>query len=87
VIYGFLLLHSGLAESEYLLAIFMIVAGVLHFVNEDFYLRIMPPYLPAHRELVYLSGVFEIVLGAMLLVSHFTRIAAWGIILLLIAVF
>ena len=29
----------------------MIVAGVLHFVNEDFYLKIMPPYLPVHREL------------------------------------
>jgi uncharacterized membrane protein len=70
-----------------LLAIFMIVAGVLHFVKEDFYLKIMPPYLPAHRELVYLSGMFEIALGMLLLVPRFTRLAAWGIILLLIAVF
>jgi uncharacterized membrane protein len=73
--------------SRYVLAVFMIVAGMLHFVNEDFYLKIMPPYLPAHRELVYLSGLFEIGLGALLLAPRFKRFAAWGIILLLIAVF
>ena len=73
--------------SRCVLAVFMIVGGVMHFVNEEFYLRIMPPYLPAHRELVYLSGVFEIALGVFLLVPRFTRLAAWGIILLLIAVF
>jgi len=73
--------------SRYVLAVFMIVAGVLHFVSEDFYIKIMPPYLPAHRELVYLSGVCEMALGALLLVPRFTRLAAWGIILLLIAVF
>jgi uncharacterized membrane protein len=69
------------------LAVFMIIAGVMHFLNEAFYLKLMPPYLPAHRELVYISGLFEIVLGALLLVPRFTRLAAWGIILLLIAVF
>jgi len=73
--------------SRYVLAIFMIVAGVLHFVNEPFYLKIMPPYLPAHRALVFLSGVCEVGLGALLLVPRFSRLAAWGIILLLIAVF
>ena len=65
----------------------MIGAGTMHFVNPDFYLKIMPPYLPLHRELVYLSGVCEIVLGLLLLVPRFSRLAAWGIIVLLIAVF
>jgi len=64
----------------------MVVAGVMHFVNPGFYLKIMPPYLPLHRELVYLSGVCEIVLGVLLLVPRFSRPAAWGIIALLIAV-
>ena len=80
-------MHHVKTVSRYVLAVFMIVAGVLHFVNKDFYLKIMPPYLPAHRELVYLSGVCEIALGALLLVPRFTRLAAWGIILLLIAVY
>ena len=59
----------------------------MHFVRPDFYLRIMPPYLPFHLELVYLSGVFEAALGLLLLVPRFSRLAAWGIIALLIAVF
>lgn len=73
--------------SKWLLAMVMVTAGTMHFINTDFYLRIMPPYLPLHRELVYLSGFFEVALGLLLLVPSFSRLAAWGIIALLIAVF
>jgi uncharacterized membrane protein len=73
--------------SKYLLAIFMIGAGTMHFVRTDFYVKIMPPYLPLHRELVYLSGVIEIALAVSLLIPRLSRLAAWGIIALLIAVF
>jgi uncharacterized membrane protein len=73
--------------SKYLLAIFMVGAGTMHFVRTDFYVKIMPPYLPLHRELVYLSGVFEIVLGMSLLIPRLSRLAAWGIFAFLIAVF
>ena len=38
-------------------SLFFVVAGVNHFLNPNFYVQIMPPYLPAHLELVYLSGV------------------------------
>ena len=75
------------AVSKYLLAIFMIGAGTMHFVRTDFYVKIMPPYLPLHRELVYLSGVIEIALGVSLLIPWISRLAAWGIVALLIAVF
>lgn len=47
----------------------------------------MPPYLPFHLELVYLSGLIEIVLGALLMVKKYQKFAAWGIIALLIAVY
>ena len=47
----------------------------------------MPPYVPWHRLLVYLSGFFEIALGILLLIPKFTHFAAWGLIALLIAVF
>jgi hypothetical protein len=46
-----------------LLALLMLFAGVMHFVSPGFFLKIMPPYLPLHLELVYLSGVFEVGLG------------------------
>ncbi len=71
----------------YLMGLLYIVAGVNHFISPRFYLKIMPPYLPQHELLVTLSGIAELALGILLLVPA-TRIwAAWGIILLLIAVF
>ncbi len=72
---------------KYLLCVFFVLAGINHFINPNFYLKIMPPYLPWHLFLVYLSGFFEIVLGGMILVPALTRVAAWGLIALLIAVF
>ena len=47
----------------WLMGVLFVLAGVNHFFNTDFYVRIMPPYLPWPRELVYLSGVFEAALG------------------------
>lgn len=72
---------------KYLLAIFFVFAGLNHFRDPDFYLKMMPPYLPWHLLLVYSSGFLEAVLGIMLLIPKCRRIGAWGIIALLIAVF
>jgi uncharacterized membrane protein len=71
----------------WLMGAFYVVAGANHFANEAFYVGIMPPYLPWHRELVWISGVAEIALGAAVLVPRTRRLAAWGLIALLIAVF
>lgn len=73
--------------SKTVLAIFMISAGTMHLVRPAFYLKIVPPYLPLHREIVLVSGLCEIVLGVLLFVPRCARLAAWGIIALLIAVF
>jgi uncharacterized membrane protein len=70
-----------------LMAIFYVGAGVNHFLKPDFYLKMMPPYLPFHAALNYTSGFFEILLGILLLVPRCTRFAAWSLIALLIAVF
>jgi uncharacterized membrane protein len=47
----------------------------------------MPPWLPWHYPLVYISGAAEIVLGILLIPGETRVVAAWGIIALLIAVF
>ena len=73
--------------SRYLFALLFVLAGVNHFINTAFYMKIMPPYLPAHLALVYLSGFLEIVLGVLLLVPKLTRLSAFGLIALLVAVF
>lgn len=69
------------------LSLFFVIAGANHFVNPDFYVAIMPPYLPAHLELVYLSGVFELAGGVAVLFARVRALAGWGLVLLLLAVF
>jgi len=73
--------------SIYIMGLGYMAVGIMHFVNPDFFLKIMPPYLPWHLELVYLSGVCEIFLGGLLLLPKYRFYAGWGLILLLIAVF
>ena len=64
-----------------------VLTDINHFINPEFYVAIMPPYLPWHLELVWLSGVLEIVVGVGVLVPKTRRPAGWALIALLIAVF
>jgi len=66
---------------------FFVFAGVMHFVATRAYERIVPPYLPRHREIVYASGIAEIA-GGLATMHPATRRAgsAWSI-ATLIAVF
>ncbi|BCM90078.1 hypothetical protein IAD21_01929 [Abditibacteriota bacterium] len=73
--------------SRFLLAALFIVAGANHFRNPAPYLSIMPPQLPFPRELVWISGIFEIAGGVGVLVPRTRKWAAWGLVALLIAVF
>lgn len=73
--------------SKFVLSLLFVLAGINHFWHSDIYVAIMPPYLPWHREMVFLSGIAEVGLGILLLVPRWSRWAAWGLIALLIAVF
>jgi len=75
------------AVMKYLLAFFFVAAGINHFINPEFYLQIMPPYLPRPLFLQYVAGFFEILLGVLVLIPRYSRMAAWGLVLLLIAIF
>ncbi|WP_165249524.1 DoxX family protein [Paludisphaera soli] len=77
----------GRIVGKWAFAGLFVLAGVGHFVAPEAYMRIMPPALPYHRELVLISGAFEIALGVLLLIPRTSRFAAWGLIALLIAVF
>lgn len=68
-------------------ALLYVVAGTLHFIKPDTYLKIMPPYIPWHLAMVAVSGGFEILGGLGLLVPQMRRAAAWGLVALLTAVF
>jgi uncharacterized membrane protein len=81
------MVRSLKTASRYLLSIFMTVAGPMHFIRTDLYLKIMPPYIPLHLAAVYVSGAMEILLAVLLLVPRFSTLAAWGLTALYIAVF
>ena len=73
--------------SIYTIALFYISAGVTHFTNYDFFEALVPPVLVFKSEIVYVSGLIEIVLGLLLCFKKTRHKAAWGIVLLLIIVF
>lgn len=64
-----------------------VFTGISHFVIPEKFLEMMPLFLPAPLFLVYLSGVFEILGGIGLTIPKTARLAAFGLILLLLAVF
>jgi uncharacterized membrane protein len=67
------------------LGVTFLVAGALHFIRPRPYISIMPRYLPAHRELVYASGVAEMAGGAGVLAGK--RLAGWWLLATLVAIF
>lgn len=64
-----------------------IIVGIKHFVDVEYFVSIVPNYISWKKEAVFISGFFEILLGILLLFHKTRKLAAWGIIMLLIAVF
>ena len=69
------------------MSLLYVTVGVKHFTNTDFFVTIVPPIIDWKKEAVLISGFIEVILGVLLLFNHTRKLAAWGIILLLIAVF
>ena len=68
-------------------SIFYVIVGIKHFIEPEYFLSIIPPYLPYHLELVYISGLFEVLFGLLILFPKYRYYGAIGLILLLVAVF
>ena len=70
----------------YIMSILYFAAGVMHFIRPRTYLKIMPGFLPFPLQLVYISGIVEILCGVLLLLPATRSFGAWLTILLLVAV-
>ena len=73
--------------SLYIMILLYAGAGINHFIHPVFYLQIMPAWLPLHKELVFISGVAEIVCALLLLFPKTRRFGAYCTIVLLVGVF
>ena len=69
------------------MSLLYVIVGIKHFTNTDFFVTIVPPIINCKEEVVLVSGLIEVILGLLLLFNQTRKFAAWGIILLLIAVF
>jgi len=67
--------------------LFFVLAGVNHFLRPALYLSIMPQWLPFPSAANWISGAAEIAGGIGVLIRPLRTAAAWGLILLLAAVF
>ena len=72
----------------FITSMFYVSVGIKHFLDPDWFLIIIPPYLKfISIELVYISGFFEIFFGFLILLPKYRKIAGYAIILLLLAVY
>lgn len=82
---------KGSAKSKvkiglrWLLIVFYFIAGVNHFVHPEFYLPLIPSYLPSPEWINWMSGALEIVLALGVIIPKFRKTSAILIIVLLIA--
>ena len=73
--------------SIYIMSLLYVLVGIKHFLDPNFFLKIMPEYLNHHLELVYISGFFEILFGVLLIFKKTRFFGAWGVFILLICIF
>ena len=71
----------------YFMSIAYTYVGIRHFIDPDFFLAIMPNYFSLHLFFVYLTGLMEVVFGVLLFFRKTRKIAAYGLIVLLVIVF
>lgn len=67
------------------MVILYVISGLAHFIMPDFYLKLMPDWLPQRSTLLYLTGALEIGLALLMLRDKYQKLAANLIILMLLA--
>tara|TARA_Y100001933_G_C18808681_1_gene484034 strand:- start:287 stop:706 length:420 start_codon:yes stop_codon:yes gene_type:complete len=69
------------------MSLLYVLVGIEHFTNKDLFIHIVPNYINLKKEVVYISGFAEIILGLLLIFKKTRKFASFGLIFLLISVF
>ncbi len=77
--------HKNHSPTIWFMSIFYLLAGINHFIHPSSYLQVIPPYLPAHEVLNDIAGVAEITAAILLHIRTTRKLAAWGIVMMLLA--
>lgn len=66
--------------------VWFVVGGLGHFLASGFFINIVPPYIPYPEAAVYVSGIFELLGAAALLMPKWRRLAGIGLFVLVLCV-
>ncbi|MEV7428702.1 MULTISPECIES: DoxX family protein [unclassified Nocardioides] len=77
----------SLPLSAKVLATGFTVSGVVHLVRPQVFEPLMPAWVPAHRELIYASGVAELACAAGMALPATRKVAAYASVAVLLGVF
>jgi uncharacterized membrane protein len=80
-------LRSARSRLRIALAAMFVLTGSMHFTATESFLQMIPDFLPARREAVFLSGLAELAGAIGLLVPRLRRAAGLGLAAMLVAVF
>lgn len=70
-------IHPIWMVLKIILALFITYAGVQHFLDPNFFVKVIPPFLMDFAlPIVYISGVVEIIIGILLFTKEYQRLAA-----------
>ena len=75
--------HSAL----YLMCLLYVVAGINHFANPNWYLKIIPAWVPYPVVVNYMSGAFEIAFALLLIPEATRNMGVYLLIILLVLIF
>ena len=78
---------APLTRDLKILAGVFVTSGIVHLVRPETFEPIMPRFVPAHREVIYASGVAELACAAGLLHPRTRRIAGWASLAVLLGVY
>ena len=78
---------SDLPLSSKVLVGAFLVSGAIHIAKPEVYEPLMPPQLPAHREIIVWSGVAELLCAAGMVLPPTRRLAGLASAALLVGVF
>lgn len=69
-----------------LMSVILFIAAFAHFIFPQFFMVAMPPYMPYHSEIIFITGILEIVLGLGILFKKSRQISATLLALYFIAI-
>jgi uncharacterized membrane protein len=66
------------------IAVLFILAGINHFFSPEFYLPLIPDYLPYPHLLNATAGALEILIGALIWIARYRRAGGFGLAILMV---